>query len=73
MSASEWIFPMLFFTNAGDLGNMTSVWLNTTQIYSDYKGLQKKKQLGTPNSNGKTEYDHDLRLSCLKMVIRSSY
>ena len=29
---------------------MTSVWLNTTQTYSDYMGLLKK-QLGTPNSN----------------------
>ena len=40
MSANEWIFPtdVSFFTTAGDLGNMTSVWLNTTQIYSDYKG-----------------------------------
>ena len=49
------------------------VYGSTPPRYTQTIRVYKKKQLGTPNSNGKTEYDHDLRLSCLKMVIRSSY
>ena len=42
-------FPQLL-ESLGVWQDMTSVWLNTTQTYSDYMGLLKK-QLGTPNSN----------------------